>query len=35
MLRLDKEPNTDVFRDNINTWIESTLTICVQKYNGH
>lgn len=28
-------PNSEVFRDNINQWIEATLTSCIQKYNSN
>ena len=33
--RIDAVPNTDVFRDNINKWIEATLGSCIQKYNSN
>jgi len=31
---MDQEPTSEVFRDNINTWIENTLSICVTKHNS-
>lgn len=34
LLRVDEQPNSEVFRDNINTWIENTLGLCIKKYNN-
>lgn len=31
--RLDQIPNPEVFRDNINRWIEGTLATCLNKYS--